>query len=217
MPTNKGCRNAVNVWVATAEAAQLFDPKQLSDPERDRLACLRSPVRRQEFCVSRALQQHCLTSAAPASLTHSGGLAALAVGPPGSRIGVDLELHRPRRHLSIARFAYSVEEAEWLAAETDERASLFYTLWVAKEAIAKALGIGLVEALRNCRLLRRDGVWRGTLPTRLAWNLTVLRPRADLSLALALVGPAAGDISLRTAEWPRERDVVWQSVLQLSG
>jgi len=215
MQHDNRCSDAITLRIATPEAAQFFDPADLSDADRHRLGRLRRPLRRLEFVVSRALKQRYRPTDGPVSLSHSGGLAALAQGPRGSRIGVDLELHRPRRDISIARFAYSAAESEWLAGETDERESLFYTLWVAKEAAAKALGISLIEALRNCQLLRRDGVWRGTLPTALRWNLTVLRPRPDLSLAVALIDHRENAISIQTSEWPPERIVDWPVVLQL--
>jgi phosphopantetheinyl transferase (holo-ACP synthase) len=218
MQHDNSCTGAITLRIATPEAARFFDPADLSDADRHRLSRLRRPLHRQEFVVSRALKQrYRSTDDGPVSLSHSGGLAALAQGPLGSRIGVDLELHRPRRDMSIARFAYSAAESEWLARETDERESLFYTLWVAKEAAAKALGISLIEALRNCQLLRRDGVWHATLPTALPWNLTVLRPRQDLSLAVALIDHRESALSIQTSEWPPERYVDWPVIAQLTG
>ena len=68
------------------------------DEERDRMARLRREARRQEFAVSRALRAHARRAApnpAGESMSHSGGYAALAQAPR-MRLGVDLELHRPR-------------------------------------------------------------------------------------------------------------------------
>src|SRR5688572_26507359 len=97
--------DSVQLWLATPDAAQHFDPAQLTDDERDRMARLRREARREEFAVSRALLAHArrvAPSPVSESMNHSGGgYAALAQARvhPVLRLGVDLELHRARRRL----------------------------------------------------------------------------------------------------------------------
>lgn len=78
------------------------------------------------------------------NVSHSGrhGLIALAAG----RVGVDVEEYSPRRDLN--RLATAVfgpnEQADFAAAADDhDRIRVFYRLWTLKEAVAKALGVGL--------------------------------------------------------------------------
>ena len=49
--------DSVQLWLATPDAAQHFDPAELTDEERDRMARLRREARRQDFAVSRALRE----------------------------------------------------------------------------------------------------------------------------------------------------------------
>src|ERR671910_556526 len=101
--------DSVQLWLATPDAAQHFDPTRLTDEDRSRMTRLRSSTRRHEFAVSRALRAHARQSArqpASESLSHSGGYAALARAQPALRVGVDLELHRPRDTLATASTAF---------------------------------------------------------------------------------------------------------------
>jgi 4'-phosphopantetheinyl transferase len=87
--------------------------------------------------------------AAPASplrfnLSHSGGLALVAVALD-REVGVDVEAIKPRRRMTeLARRALSVEAAEAVrAASPEAQAVIFHDAWVQREAIAKCLGVGL--------------------------------------------------------------------------
>ena len=78
------------------------------------------------------------------NLSHSGGLALVAVGWD-REVGVDVERIEPRRNLpALARQALSAEEAERIETlPEDERLSAFHAAWTRREAAAKCLGIGL--------------------------------------------------------------------------
>ena len=82
--------------------------------------------------------------------SHSGQglLVALATG---ARVGVDLELVRPRpRALPLARRFFTAGEADALAAwPTATREAAFVRLWCAKEALLKASGHGLSFGLHR--------------------------------------------------------------------
>lgn len=201
----------VSVWLALPQSINFFDADQLNEAERERFAARRSPRRRDEFAVSRALMSH--VSAPPdaaTSLTHVDGLAAMACGPADSFIGVDLERHKDRDVLAIARFAFAAAESAALASMPQtQRLRHFYTLWVMKEALAKALHLSLMDALLNCVVTRTQDGWRGTVPTSHPWRLDVFEPQPDLSLAVALVGAAAIDFRMECAEWPPVSPAEW--------
>lgn len=80
------------------------------------------------------------------NLSHSGGLACLAVHPDAV-LGVDIEAPRPveegvaRRFFSASEYAglSALPQAEWLPA--------FFRIWTRKEAVLKAVGTGLTDRL----------------------------------------------------------------------
>jgi 4'-phosphopantetheinyl transferase len=85
------------------------------------------------------------------NLSHSGGLAAVALIRGPHEVGVDIEERRNRRHLDrlAARTMTPTEYDEWRALPGDEQLDAFLRTWTAKEAFAKATGHGLVRPLRE--------------------------------------------------------------------
>ena len=206
-----------NVWLAGPEAAQHFDPAQLTDEERARMARLRRSARRQEFAVSRALRTHArlaLVRPASESLSHSGGYAALAQAQPSLRVGVDLELHRPRDVLATARGAFSEAEVGALQTVADpERERLFYTMWTVKEALAKALQLHLLDALRDCRLVVDGPEWQVRVPQSVSGCVAVYQPRPELTLAVACIGAS---LPIDSWTWPPQRTASWPLIAAIS-
>jgi 4'-phosphopantetheinyl transferase len=84
------------------------------------------------------------------SLSHSESFAMVAVAS-GARVGVDLEIERPRPQLErlAARVLSDEEHAEWLEAEPRLRTDAFLERWTAKEAYLKAIGAGIWRPLRD--------------------------------------------------------------------
>lgn len=201
---------SLQLWLATPDAAQHFDPAELTEEERNRLARLRRATRRQEFAVSRALRAHAQRSTRgplSESLSHSGGHAALARAQASLRIGVDLELHRPRDTLAMARNAFTAAEARALeTAEAAERERLFYAMWTVKEALAKALHLPLLETLRSCELAVEGSAWQVRLPTPATGLVAVYQPRTDLTLAVACLGAV---VPIQNWSWPPQRAATW--------
>ncbi len=210
-------REPLQLWLAAPEAAQRFDPAELTGSDRDRMAHLRRSTRRQEFAVSRALRAHAWRvgrQPASESLSHSGGYAAFAQGHPHLHIGVDLELHRARDALSIARSTFSESEARALqTAAAPERERLFYAMWTVKEALAKALQLNLLEALRSCELIVDGPAWQARIPTSTAGCIAVYQPRTDLTLAVACIGAA---LPIESWSWPPQRSASWQLIAAIS-
>jgi 4'-phosphopantetheinyl transferase len=114
----------------------------------------------------------------PFNLSHSGGLALVAVAPAGVAVGVDVELIRPRRDLErlAARWLAS-NDALAIAAASDpaEREALFYAAWTRHEARAKCSGAGLAGPPSG--------------PEVVAWQVEA---EADHAAAVALDTAAAG-------------------------
>jgi 4'-phosphopantetheinyl transferase len=80
------------------------------------------------------------------NLSHSGNLAAIAIGRQQA-IGIDIECMKPPDEpLSLAQLVFSAEECDALAALPDEATTLaFLTCWTRKEAYLKALGVGFTR------------------------------------------------------------------------
>ena len=235
----------LQLWLATPDAAQHFDPSQLAEDERERMARLRRAARRQEFAVSRALRAHVQRGArepASQSLSHSSGHAALARAAPELRVGVDLEVHRSRDALTIARTAFSESEARALEAATSpERERLFYVMWTVKEALAKALRLELLDALRCCEIVVNGSAGHARLATPVAGWVAVYQPRAELTLAVACIAPTSASfiaptsassfaraapadsldaaLPVETWSWPPQRPASWplMAAISLSG
>jgi 4'-phosphopantetheinyl transferase len=207
----------VEVWLATPEAADRFDPEQLSSADRTVWEGIRTPRRRQDWASSRAL----LAAAAPAigqarSLSHSRGYAALALAGGATSLGVDVEWLAPRNCASLAELAFCPAEAAYLASLHDPATAcaLFYELWTLKEAFAKALGLPLADALRQCTWEPGGDAMYATIPTRQPWQAVVFAPRPELRLALAIVGDSANPPvpSIRAMEWPPAAAAHWPVV-----
>lgn len=185
----------LSLWLAPPEAGDAFEVTQLNEADRQRWLRL-NHRRREDFAVSRALLNRIAPHASDAlSLSHSSRHAAICIGPAGCSVGVDVERHRARDVIAIARFAFHAEEFAALeAAAPSQRERLFYAMWVFKEAAAKALRLDLLEALRHCTLLPRPERWIGRIPSDEGWSAWVYEPRPGLSLATIQIGggPAHG-------------------------
>ncbi|MBB4266717.1 4'-phosphopantetheinyl transferase family protein [Roseospira visakhapatnamensis] len=94
------------------------------------------------------------------SLSHTRGLAACLVSvgdwPPGAELGVDAEWTvRTVPALRLAERFFHPDEARALAAlpRGPARQTLFMTLWTRKEAVLKALGLGIANHLGDIACL----------------------------------------------------------------
>ena len=89
-------------------------------------------------------------SALSFSLSHSQSVAVVAV-VTGARVGVDIEVLRPRARLdALARRVLSPEEhAVWLDHPPTARLRAFLERWTAKEAFLKATGTGIAVPLQD--------------------------------------------------------------------
>lgn len=135
--------------------------------------------------------------AVDAGWSHSGD-GLLVAHARGVRLGVDLELLRPRpRALEIARRYFTAAEAGTLAALAgDAREQAFVALWCAKEAVLKADGRGLAFGLHRVGFARDDDAWRlvaadPALGPAAAWQVRAFAPRVGYLASVAWRGDAA--------------------------
>ena len=208
------------VWLATPEAASLFDPSQLDSEDRARWGAIQTRRRQADWASSRAL-----LSAVPngcdqtRSLSHSHGFAALALVPGTGGVGIDVEWQAARDFKGMASIAYSDAERDYLEslADPEEICSTFYQFWTLKEAFAKALGLHLADALRQCCLVDSTGTRRAEVPTTQAWRATVFAPRPQLRLAVVRTQKQADPVidTIDIREWPQLRTREWPVVLDL--
>jgi phosphopantetheinyl transferase len=79
------------------------------------------------------------------NLSHSGGLALVAVAAGGTEVGIDVERLRPRRDLVrlAARWLPAADADAVAAATAGERETVFYAAWTRHEARTKCAGSGL--------------------------------------------------------------------------
>jgi 4'-phosphopantetheinyl transferase len=79
------------------------------------------------------------------NLSHSGGLALVALAPGGVEVGVDVERRKPRRDLvRLAERWLPDDDATAVAtASVAEREGSFYAAWTRHEARVKCVGTGL--------------------------------------------------------------------------
>ncbi|GGJ96522.1 4'-phosphopantetheinyl transferase family protein [Luteimonas terricola] len=126
-----------------------------------------------------------------ASWSHSGEGLLMALAQ-GLRVGIDLELRRPRPKAGVlAERFFAPEEAAALAAMPDAlREPAFVRLWCAKEAVLKAHGQGLSFGLHRLAFELEGEEWRleacdPALGTPADWTLRTFRPAPDYLATVA--------------------------------
>ncbi len=126
------------------------------------------------------------------SLSHGGGLVAVALSSAETRLGVDVEAHRKRDVQALAGYAFGPTEQALVRAGG---AGAFFRIWSLREAMGKATGDGLALAVdRRDRVAGGDeyGIWSCG-----EWWLAHLAPQQGYSLAVALLGGGRHRLTLR--------------------
>jgi len=128
------CRGSLRHWLAAITGERPADIRfEYERWGKPRLAASRGPTRR--------------NSAWQFNVSHSGQWAVLAVAH--SPIGVDLEIMHER--LSYPAIASQIltpsEQQAWRQLAGRDRELAIWQLWVCKEALLKAMGLGIAEGL----------------------------------------------------------------------
>jgi hypothetical protein len=203
----------LQLLLGRAEDADSIDPASLTAADHVRWARLRRPVRQREFLLSRFLLRQ--TGWHDASLAHANGAVVLAHAPRSVRVGVDLEFWRVRDVLRVARFAFAAIEVDQLERlDAEARLDAFYLLWVMKEACAKAAGLPLVDALRECAFIHAQGRWQGQTPIGAGWTIFALQPAAGCYVGLAVHGHVELT-HIEARDWMQPTPSTWTCRMQI--
>jgi 4'-phosphopantetheinyl transferase len=132
------------------------------------------------------------------NVAHSRDRALFAVGR-SREVGVDLEAIRPDLEIEeLSRLSLTKREHDLLAKlPPDRRRERFVTLWTRKEALAKAIGLGL--ALPFDRVDSAESGtpgcharWDGLVLDGRTWSIRSLDVEPGYAAALAIEGDGAG-------------------------
>jgi 4'-phosphopantetheinyl transferase len=186
------------------------DLSALSEQERRALPALRSETARRERIAGRAVVRRRLAAwhgiaahdvpltisphgrplsplGPPFSIAHGGGLVAVAFAP--CEVGIDLE---PLTRLDdvdqlVRAYASGAEARAITALPRPEREHAFLTMWVRKESVLKATGLGLAFDPRELDVGGESVVFGAR-----RWRLRALALGAGHVGALALEAPLPG-------------------------
>ena len=175
MPTRLSPKPILRLYLATPDCAARYRAELLD--AADRLHLSRHPDRAAQtsWRASRFLKQQAAAdgfSGNPnfsGSLSHSGGHAVLTVPSADFPVGVDLERLRPRRFDAWPDWVLQTDEVQWLQSHAD--LADYYALWTLKEALLKAVGLGLADMPqvglrqegRDWRLCAGGCFWQGAV------------------------------------------------------
>lgn len=126
------------------------------------------------------------------NVSHSEALAVYAV-TSGGRVGVDVECWRfiPDAEGLVGRFFTPRERDLFLGLPEGERQAAFFRAWTRKEAVLKALGLG-VQALDRCEVTFCPGEAESVLRVgddsacASRWLLKSWQPTPDYAAAVAV-------------------------------
>ncbi len=216
----------VDLWVFDLESAATGFQRAralLSDEERQRVDRVCAPQERERLTVARAAMRSILatylgqspqrvaltddergkpTLAEPAplafNLSHSGSLGVLAVTGRAA-VGVDIELLGRHVGPGLGERAFSEAERQLLSAGPDsQQAESLLRLWTAKEAYAKALGVGLGLGMANVIIGGTPQTPKLVGDAARAWTLAPFSPRTG---AVGAVVAAGGPWRAHRRQW----------------
>lgn len=201
----------LGLWHLTETPTELWPQLAGADAYRPLLPARADGLRQAQWLAGRVLVQHALQAAglaavpplpqlqndatgrpflvgqhkAPAvSLSHSGAWVAVLLAPPGTPVGIDVEVVRDKalriahKFLNDAELA-ATEGLELLdyASPTPAATEVFSLLWSAKESLYKLAGQRGIIFRENLLLSLPLGPWpaTGELPAQLALNGGVSR------------------------------------------
>lgn len=126
------------------------------------------------------------------NISHSGHSALIAITQTAA-VGVDIEVHQPLKDLTglLEMVGHPRELAAWQALPSEERTNGFYQLWTLKEALSKAVGLGLGLDFRKLEIGMQHGKQAGliqidgSLDKQAIWQIQALAPQPGYSAALA--------------------------------
>ena len=149
MPTRLSPKPILHLYLATPDCAARYRAELLDKADRLRLSHHPARAAQTGWRASRFLKQQAAADGFAGnpnfsgSLSHSGGHAVLAMPSADFPVGVDLEKLRPRRFDAWPDWVLQASEVQWLQSHAD--LADYYALWTLKEALLKAVGLGLAD------------------------------------------------------------------------
>ncbi len=139
------------------------------------------------------------------NLSYSHEMILLAVTLDGE-VGADVEFMRPIADIDvIAQHFFSQEEqANLVSLPEEQKVAAFYTCWSRKEAVIKAVGLGLAMPLDSFTVSLQADTPRHTVcvfangAPQSWWNIYALPPVQDYALALAM---QSSNITIKCFIW----------------
>ena len=130
------------------------------------------------------------------SLSHSGDRALLAISDT-LVVGADLEQVRPLEHLELARRNFHPQEVAAIESQPTEgeQRQAFFRIWTLKEAVVKALGVGLSLPLDSFAVSIATSPPAMLLPPEDASPVWWMQQTSG-DYCRALVAPAGVDVEL---------------------
>lgn len=125
------------------------------------------------------------------NLSHSGSKLAIAVGHQCS-LGVDIEIWKPRLHLSgLVKKCFADEEIMfWEALPEEQKLQAFHDFWTKKESFVKAVGRGIAMGMNRCVISSKDPMRFLSIPDVYGspedWKVIALNLGEGISGALSL-------------------------------
>jgi 4'-phosphopantetheinyl transferase len=226
MPLREG--QALVVVVELDAAADSADSAILDEDERRRAARLPADQRRQRWITAHVVMRQVLgrilgreaaslrfvigsngrprltdDDGCDVNLSHSGPLALIALARD-RQVGVDIEHVRPCRDpLAVAeRFFTGEEHAVLQTLPADQVLHAFLRVWTAKEAVVKALGLGMAAMMGRFAVEAHP-----QRPLRLIRSAPgmpdlSLHPLEGMPGTMATLAIAGGPATIRTMRWP---------------
>ena len=145
------------------------------------------------------------------NLSHSSNHVIFAF-TVGQEIGVDLErLDSIAEAASIAdQFFSAIESSRISHSPQNQRARTFLSYWTCKEALAKAIGVGMSHSITdhefNFDASGQPRLANGNLPGH--WSLRTVRLDAEYAISFAIAGPIKSIKFLRES-WAKGRRVLY--------
>jgi 4'-phosphopantetheinyl transferase len=229
----------IHVWYADIKTCRIFNPEDyLSRDDLDRARRFRFKMDFNRFVMARALLRVILSQHLPLkarditfeydvngkpglkgastdgiqfNVSHSGDKVIMAL-VRGKRVGVDVEqVNASIAGLELARQNFSLREvAEIEDSPDEEKAKMFYRIWTRKEALLKAIGVGLGGLSKDLCLVNGGDVYLDETQ----WEVIDLYFARGYAAALAVEG-AICELSIRPADLlfkcERIKPLTWKS------
>lgn len=91
------------------------------------------------------------------NVSHTQGSAIIALSPT-IQLGIDMEnINREVDIFGVAKQLFTKQEQDFIFNESDQKQAFFY-VWTRKEALVKALGLGIYSDIKTVSIINKDEI-----------------------------------------------------------